>query len=236
MIGVVNATNVSAFVPAAQDGRSALRGAQDDDSKSGETSTKSAEEPATKVSLSKDAKAQLGEELSDSDKQKVAELKRRDAEVRAHEHAHLAAAGGYANGGIHYEFQRGPDDKQYAVGGHVSIDASPIAGDPQRTIQKAQIVRRAALAPADPSSTDRRVASQAQAMERQARAELAKEQAEKLEEDRGTSEENTDLLDASLGAERPDHTAAHSESHEAGETSVAAQSVRYALKAYRQAA
>ena len=43
---------------------------------------------------------------------------------RAHEMAHLAAAGGLATG-PYYEYQQGPDSKQYAVGGHVNIDTSP---------------------------------------------------------------------------------------------------------------
>ncbi|MEM6544436.1 MAG: putative metalloprotease CJM1_0395 family protein, partial [Pseudomonadota bacterium] len=52
------------------------------------------------------------------------------------------------------------------------IDVSPVPGDPQATIEKARIVRRAALAPAEPSAQDRRVAAEATALEQQARAEL----------------------------------------------------------------
>lgn len=71
--------------------------------------------------------------------------------MRAHEHAHLAAAGSYARGGIQYEYERGPDSRSYAIGGEVDIDTSSVPNDPEATIQKAQAVRRAALAPADPS-------------------------------------------------------------------------------------
>lgn len=95
----------------------------------------------------------------------------RDREVRAHEAAHANVGGIYA-GAPSYQYQRGPDGRNYAVGGEVSIDTSPVPGDPQATIAKAQVVRRAALAPAQPSLQDRAVASEALAMEQQARREL----------------------------------------------------------------
>ena len=110
----------------------------------------------------------------------VAELAQTDRQVRAHEQAHLAAAGGLARG-VSFSFTTGPDGKQYAVGGEVSIDTSPVSGDPQATIQKAQQIRAAAGAPANPSGQDRAVAVQAAAMEAAARQELAAEQQEQLE-------------------------------------------------------
>ena len=90
------------------------------------------------------------EQLSKEEQQEVAKLKQRDAEVRAHEQAHIAAGGHYVRGGANYEYQTGPDGKRYAVGGEVSIDTSPVPDDPQATITKMQTVRRAALAPAKP--------------------------------------------------------------------------------------
>ncbi|MGL4942056.1 MAG: putative metalloprotease CJM1_0395 family protein [Thermoguttaceae bacterium] len=99
----------------------------------------------------------------------VSKLKARDTEVRAHEQAHLAAAGQYANGGASFSYETGPDGQRYAVGGEVSIDASPIKGDPEATISKAQQIRSAALAPASPSSQDYKVAAAASEMEANAR-------------------------------------------------------------------
>lgn len=107
----------------------------------------------------------------------IAELASRDREVRAHEQAHAAVGGAYA-GAPTYSFKRGPDGKTYAVGGEVSIDVSPIPNDPQATLSKMDVVQRAALAPAEPSAQDRRVAAQAQAQAAQARAELAQVQRE----------------------------------------------------------
>lgn len=122
---------------------------------------------------SADAKAATGADLSPEDRQQVDKLKKRDAQVRAHEQAHKSAGGELA-GGVSYTIQRGPDGRQYAVGGEVPIDLSPVKDDPEGTIAKMQRVRRAALAPADPSSQDQAVAAEAGRIEQQARAEAAK--------------------------------------------------------------
>jgi len=111
------------------------------------------------------------EPYTPEEQQKITELAMRDREVRAHEAAHASVGGIYA-GAPSYSFARGPDGKNYAVSGEVSIDVSPVAGNPQATLDKAQIVRRAALAPAQPSSQDRAVASAAIALEQSARQEL----------------------------------------------------------------
>lgn len=101
----------------------------------------------------------------------VAKLVSRDQEVRAHEQAHASVGGAYA-GAPTYTFTRGPDGKRYAVGGEVSIDVAPVPNDPQATLRKMEVVLRAALAPAEPSAQDLRVAAEAQAQMAQARAEL----------------------------------------------------------------
>lgn len=112
---------------------------------------------------------------SAADLQLVHELKARDREVRTHEQAHLAAAGGLAHSGPSYQFKRGPDGRQYATGGEVKIDVSPVVNDPKATLAKAQKITRAALAPAQPSQADRNVAARANAMALQAHADLQRE-------------------------------------------------------------
>ncbi len=112
---------------------------------------------------------QLSEEARE-----IAQLVARDREVRAHEAAHAAAGGRYA-GSPSLTYRKGPDGRSYASGGEVPIDVSPISGDPQASLQKAQIVRAAALAPAQPSSQDMRIAARASAMAANARAELAQQ-------------------------------------------------------------
>lgn len=109
----------------------------------------------------------------------VAQLKARDTEVRQHEQAHMATAGGLATSGASYTYQRGPNGVDYAIGGEVHIDTSP-GRTPQETIERARTIQAAALAPASPSGADQAVAAQAQQMELQARAELAVQQAQEL--------------------------------------------------------
>lgn len=105
----------------------------------------------------------------------IDKLKARDTEVRQHEQAHLAAAGGLAVSGAAYTYQRGPNGVDYAVGGEVHIDTSP-GRSPEETITRAHTIEAAALAPAEPSGADRSVAAQAQQLEQQARAALAAQQ------------------------------------------------------------
>lgn len=102
----------------------------------------------------------------------IQQLAARDREVRAHEQAHSAVGGDIA-GSPTYNYKRGPDGVLYAVGGEVSISVSEVPNNPQATLRKAEKVQRAALAPADPSPQDRRVAALAARMAAQARAELA---------------------------------------------------------------
>jgi len=107
--------------------------------------------------------------------QVVAKLSARDAHVRAHEAAHMAAGGSLIRGGATYSFERGPDGKSYAVGGEVSIDTSPVSGNPRATITKMETVRAAALAPGDPSAADLSVAGAAAEMEAQALSQLSQQ-------------------------------------------------------------
>ena len=120
--------------------------------------------------------AGASKKLSPKEEAEVEKLQKRDREVHQHEQAHKMVAGQYAIGAPNYEYKIGPDGKRYAVSGEVTIDTSPVRGNPEATIKKAKVVRRAALAPTDPSPQDRRVATQASAMEREARVELARKQ------------------------------------------------------------
>ncbi|MEZ5511286.1 MAG: putative metalloprotease CJM1_0395 family protein, partial [Gammaproteobacteria bacterium] len=106
-----------------------------------------------------------------ADQALLEQLRARDREVRIHEAAHAAVGGRYA-GSASFQYQRGPDGRNYAVGGEVGISTSPVPGDPQATIEKARTIRAAALAPAEPSAQDRRVAAEAAQMEVEARTEL----------------------------------------------------------------
>ncbi len=112
------------------------------------------------------------QQLSAEEAKIVEDLKRRDTEVRAHELAHLNAAGRYATSGANFTLVTGPDGKRYAVSGDVQVDVSEVADDPAATMEKAEQIKRAALAPAAPSMQDRRVAADASAMASKAQMEL----------------------------------------------------------------
>ncbi len=109
-------------------------------------------------------------------RQVVMEMQQRDREVRAHEQAHIAAGGSLVRGGASFGYRTGPDGQQYAVSGEVSIDMSPVDGDPRATIRKMDQVRKAAMAPAQPSGQDRAVASSAVNAQVNAQRELSQEQ------------------------------------------------------------
>ncbi|MBD3611331.1 MAG: hypothetical protein HUJ13_02740 [Hydrogenovibrio crunogenus] len=104
----------------------------------------------------------------------IQQLKARDLEVKTHEQAHLSAGGQYVTSGANYVYQTGPDGNRYAIGGEVGIDTSPIAGNPEATLLKAQQIQAAAMAPAKPSSQDYSVARAAMQMANNARIELAR--------------------------------------------------------------
>lgn len=115
-------------------------------------------------------------EYSEEELALIDSLQLRDTEVETHERAH-AAVGGQHAGSPSYSYKTGPDGVKYAVSGEVSIDTSRVAGDPQATLQKAKQIKAAALAPAEPSSQDRKVAAKADQMATQARNEILAENA-----------------------------------------------------------
>ncbi len=126
-----------------------------------------------KIADSPQAKREALKDPNSNESRQLQGLKKRDREVRTHELAHLSAAGRHSRGGPSFEYERGPDGQRYAVGGHVEIDTSAVAGDPEATLRKAEVIRRAALAPANPSAQDRSVAASASGMAAEARREIA---------------------------------------------------------------
>ena len=117
--------------------------------KSGQQSDESSESETRQAAP--DESKPSGEPLSDEELREVEQLEKRDREVRAHEQAHVSAGGQHIRGGIKYDYTQGPNGKRYVSGGEVQIDLSP-ESTPEATISKMQQVRRAALAPAQPSA------------------------------------------------------------------------------------
>ncbi len=130
--------------------------------------------PVTEKDANQTSSEKIGfaqQALTEEQLRQISELKRRDTEVKTHEQAHLAAAGQYAAGGASFSYKAGPDGKRYATGGEVPIDIGK-ESSPEATILKMRTVKRAALAPANPSSADRSIAAQATAKESQAMKEI----------------------------------------------------------------
>jgi hypothetical protein len=119
--------------------------------------------------------------LTPEEERIVARLRQREAEVKAHESAHKMAGGPYA-GAPSYTYTTGPDGRQYITGGEVQVDMSPVQGDAEATVRKMEQLKRAALAPSDPSSADRAAAAQAEAIKLQAQSQVKEERQAKQEE------------------------------------------------------
>lgn len=157
---------------------------------------------ATSALQSKARERSAEKELSLVEQQQIQQLSQRDREVRQHELAHQAAAGQHG-GSIQLDYTVGPDGKRYAVSGSVQVDMSP-ESTAEATIEKAEQIKRAALAPAEPSGQDRAVAQQATMMAMAARAEMLREdrqeqidsRSERMSESERQSEEKTQQKEA----------------------------------------
>lgn len=127
-------------------------------------------------------------ELTQEEQDQISKLKARDAEVRAHEQAHIAAASGINASAPSYDYEEGPDGQKYAVGGEVNLSYTS-GGDPEADLRNAQTLKAAALAPAQPSGQDLSVAQNADKMMAEAKERIAseKEQAKTQDDSETTS-------------------------------------------------
>lgn len=90
-------------------------------------------------------------------------------------------------------------------GGHVQIDTSAIPNDPEGTQRKLEQVRRAALAPADPSTEDRMVAAEASTKLAKARIEAQQQEREEgsaATDDMDAASDNESLPEQGIAAEQ----------------------------------
>lgn len=104
--------------------------------------------------------ARTPDRLSPPDRAVVEQLRQRDAQIRQEETAHAGVAGAMA-GPISYTYQRGPDGRQYATGGSVSISLRPVTGDPAEARRIGSRLAAAAMAATNPSAADIAAASRA---------------------------------------------------------------------------
>ncbi|EAQ79111.1 putative metalloprotease CJM1_0395 family protein [Blastopirellula marina] len=200
---------------------STLRSGSTSASPSGASSNdvKPSTQPADELTLSAEAQAASAAEdasatsatteLTPEEQEQVQKLESRDQEVRQHEQAHLAAAGGFAQGGPTFTYQQGPDGQRYAIGGEVQIDTSPIDGDPHATLQKARVIQAAALSPSEPSSQDQAVAAAAVQLVQSAQQELQQRNADPTAEEGLAGASLLDAVDVNAPS-APSSTAAQS--------------------------
>lgn len=163
-----------------------------------ETDSKTQSADDKKEAASDKTQGQTKEESIEEDPAvavEINQLKQREKEVIAHEAAHKAVAGQYA-GAVSYTYTTGPDDKRYITGGEVPI-RTPSSSDPKEALRLAELVRRAALAPANPSSQDRAIAASASQKAARARSEIAKMEREDATIERAEKEaKQTDRTDS----------------------------------------
>lgn len=110
------------------------------------------------------------QELSPEEKKRVQELKQIERKVESHEQAHKSVGGQFA-GAMTYSYTQGPDNQRYKTGGEVGISI-PSDDDPKKMIAQLMQVKRAALAPSNPSSQDIKVAGMVDGKLQAARAKL----------------------------------------------------------------
>jgi len=164
----------------------------------GEAKDNGQDESAGKQNAQDQQQSRQEAEQKQQEKQDAAEieqLKARDQEVRVHEQAHASTGGQYA-GAPQYEYTTGPDNKRYVTDGEVSIDVSE-EKTPEETLKKMEQVRAAALAPAEPSSQDLKVAAEASQKATEARSEISKEQASGQAEGRESDDDG--FMQARIG-------------------------------------
>ena len=166
--------------------------------------------PSSNPAANSESDDKESKQMMQSEQQMLRDLRARDREVRAHEAAHMAAGGSLVRGGPSYTYQQGPDGRAYAIGGEVKLDVSGVPSDPEATLDKADQIRAAALAPANPSPQDLRVAANANQLAARARIDIAVQRREEaVVEAEQRSEE---------GISEPDTVASATDSDEAANT------------------
>ena len=106
----------------------------------------------------------FGINAANYNQQRQAMIKQRHNEIYAHELAHKNAAGSLG-GSIVIE----KDSNGIPIGGHVNIKMPTLdKKNPDKTINHAETVIKAAMAPGDPSDQDYKVAAQARSIKAEA--------------------------------------------------------------------
>lgn len=103
--------------------------------------------------------------------QAIEKLKNRDREVRAHESSHSTDPNLIKIGSARFDYTIGPDGKAYATGGRVTLSTGN-AKTPEEALSKAEALKKASMAPGEPSSMDFQALNAGKAMETEAMNQL----------------------------------------------------------------
>ena len=120
--------------------------------------------------------------LTKEQQQMVAQLSSLHDKVTQHQQAKASVGGQYASS-PQYLWTVGPDGKRYAVSGNVALDVSP-ESEPESTVSKMEIVKRAALAPQQPDPQDRRIALVAEGLRAEALLQIREQRQIEMEKPR----------------------------------------------------
>lgn len=116
---------------------------------------------------------------TESERRQLAEMRRRDRQVRIDEKPKFTEMQGLTQGVPKYTMVKGPDGRMYAVGGQLELDTTP-EETPEETIVKAQKIRAVATTSFNLSPDDIRFIARASMMEMEARGEIQMEMMEKV--------------------------------------------------------
>jgi len=117
------------------------------------------------------AKKQSDDSPDSNRQHTIDRLKSRDREVRAHEMSHSTNPGLIKIGSAQFDYTIGPDGKAYATGGKVTLTTGS-SRTPEDALSKAEALKKAAMAPGEPSSQDFQTLNAAVAMEFEARNQI----------------------------------------------------------------
>lgn len=144
----------------------------------------------------------------------VKNLQLTEKEVIAHEQAHKSV-GRDLVGPASYTYTDSPDNRRYIDGGEVPINSKE-GSTLEETLNILERVKVAALAPADPSPQDLRVATSATAQIQQKRGEITQERYEELT----TDEQEEPFADVDLTVNVPERFLNNFESRDARQESL----------------
>ncbi|MBD3166758.1 hypothetical protein GF324_09180 [bacterium] len=134
-----------------------------------------------------------------AEEERTRDLEERDEKVRRRAEAQKAAAGSLAGGSPVYQYEIGPDGRQYAVSGHVNIKVRE-GRTPEERLKNAEKAERAATAGGEITPKSAQIAAEARREARRAREEIE----EQKREDGNESEQAPAPLSSRSDTSTPD--------------------------------